>query len=110
MIDHRQLNDMEPGRLLERVENFLATERGKHIMRSGSPHELSRLTAWVASAKRGPSERRREVSTFDVTPKETARRPVVHRADAAHDEVPTYHIVERDDDRSSVAALKGWPL
>ncbi len=102
--DHRQLNEMEPARLLERVENFLATERGKQIMRSGSPNELSRLTAWVASAKRGSSERRRETSTFDSP----ARTPVTRRSnrtriDGAQDTVPTYHIVERDDERPARA-------
>lgn len=99
--DHRQLNEMEPARLLERVENFLATERGKQIMRSGSPNELSRLTAWVASAKRGSSDRR-EASTFDVPVRSApvARRTTRTRSDVAHDTVPTYHIVERDDERN----------
>ena len=85
--DHRQLNEMEPARLLERVENFLATERGKQIMRSGTPNELSRLTAWVASAKRGPAERERESSTFDVVARTApvTRRPVRSRVDTAHD-------------------------
>ncbi len=100
--DHRQLNEMEPARLLERVENFLATERGKQIMRSGSPNELSRLTAWVASAKRAPAERQREASTFDVVTRSApvTRRPVRTRVDAGHEATPTYHIVERDDERA----------
>ncbi len=99
--DALQLNEMEPARLLDRVEGFLATERGKQIMRSGSPHELSRLTAWVASAKRGSSTRESEPSTFDMRPRNAngSRRPAVQRTDLAHDDVPTYHIVERDDDR-----------
>lgn len=97
--DHRQLNEMEPARLLERVENFLATERGKQIMRSGTPNELSRLTAWVASAKHGTSDRQRESSTFDMPARAVpvSRRPARSRMDDAHDAVPTYHIVERDD-------------
>ncbi len=98
--DHRQLNEMEPARLLERVENFLATERGKQIMRSGTPNELSRLTAWVASAKRAPADRHRESSTFDLprrAAETTTRRAARTRMDNAHDVAPTYHIVERDD-------------
>lgn len=104
--DHRQLNEMEPARLLERVENFLATERGKQIMRSGTPNELSRLTAWVASAKRSGSDRHHESSAFDVPPRSVpvARRATRSRVDAAQDAVPTYHIVERDDDRADTRA------
>ncbi|MCC6509377.1 MAG: DUF4332 domain-containing protein [Pirellulaceae bacterium] len=100
--DPRQLTEMDPSRLLERVEHFLATERGKSIMRSGSPYELSRLTAWVASANRGATARTprdgREDTTFDSDTRPRARRPVMHRTEAAHTPLPTYHIVEREED------------
>lgn len=48
----RQLARMHPGRLLERVEAFLATDRGRQILRSGTSYELSRITSWIAAANR----------------------------------------------------------
>lgn len=59
--DPRQLARMHPGRLLEKVEAFLATDRGRQILRTGSSYELSRITSWIAAANRsvGRSERHR---------------------------------------------------
>jgi energy-coupling factor transporter ATP-binding protein EcfA2 len=49
----RQLSSMQPGQLLDRVERFLNTERGRKILRGGTSYELSRITSWIASAKGG---------------------------------------------------------
>ena len=49
----RQLAEMHPSQLLDRVERFLATDRGREILRSGNSYELSRITSWIASAKSG---------------------------------------------------------
>lgn len=105
--DHRQLTDMHPGRLLERVERFLATERGRQILRSGNNYELSRITAWMASAKRDQrhdADDEEAAPAFGVEPEaggDRARRTPVqrtsHRHDEAHESAPTYHIVERED-------------
>jgi predicted flap endonuclease-1-like 5' DNA nuclease/energy-coupling factor transporter ATP-binding protein EcfA2 len=55
----RQLAEMHPSQLLDRVERFLGTDRGREILRSGNSYELSRITSWIASAKGGePRERR----------------------------------------------------
>ncbi len=52
-IEHPQtLAEMHPGRLLKRVEQFLTTAKGQEILRSGSNYELSRITTWIASARR----------------------------------------------------------
>lgn len=48
-----QLAEMHPSQLLNRVEQFLATDRGRRILRSGNSYELSRITSWIASAKGG---------------------------------------------------------
>lgn len=48
----RQLAAMHPGQLLEKVEAFLATDRGRQILRSGTSYELSRITSWIAAANR----------------------------------------------------------
>ncbi len=49
----RQLADMHPSELLERVERFLATDAGRRILQSGNSYELSRITSWIASAEGG---------------------------------------------------------
>ena len=49
-----QLARMHPSQLLDRVERFLTTDQGRKILRSGNSYELSRITAWIASAKGGP--------------------------------------------------------
>lgn len=48
----KQLAQMHAGDLLEKVEAFLATERGREILRSGTSYELSRITSWIAAANR----------------------------------------------------------
>lgn len=49
----KQLAEMHPSHLLDRVERFLATDRGRRILSSGNSYELSRITSWIASAKGG---------------------------------------------------------
>ncbi|MEO8270525.1 MAG: DUF4332 domain-containing protein, partial [Aureliella sp.] len=49
----QQLADMHPSQLLDRVERFVATDRGRRFLSSGSSYELSRITNWIASAKGG---------------------------------------------------------
>jgi hypothetical protein len=46
-----QLASIHPTDLLEHVEGFLATDAGQRILRTGSSHELSRITSWIASAR-----------------------------------------------------------
>lgn len=48
-----QLAAIHPVDLLQKVESFLATERGQQILLSGSSHELSRITTWIAAANSG---------------------------------------------------------
>ncbi len=59
----RQLAEMHPSQLLDRVERFLATDRGREILRSGNSYELSRITSWIASAKSGEGRGRSFVPT-----------------------------------------------
>ncbi len=49
----QELAQMHPSQLLDRVERFVATDRGRRLLRSGSSYELSRITTWIASAKGG---------------------------------------------------------
>ena len=69
----RQLAEMHPSQLLDRVEHFLATDRGREILRSGNSYELSRITAWIASAKSGEGRNRSFVAS--VTRPTSATRP-----------------------------------
>lgn len=59
ITDPKQLAAMHPGELLNKVESFLATERGRQILRSGSSYELSRITSWIAAANRSVSREAR---------------------------------------------------
>lgn len=54
------LAEMKPAHLLQRVENFLATDRGQAILRSGTSYELSRITTWIISARRSIRRSRSE--------------------------------------------------
>ena len=69
----RQLAEMHPSQLLERVECFLATDRGRDILRSGNSYELSRITSWIASAKHGDARGRSYVATVTPPPQVTDR-------------------------------------
>ncbi|MEZ6150724.1 MAG: DUF4332 domain-containing protein [Pirellulaceae bacterium] len=62
----QQLADMHPSQLLDRVERFVATDRGRRFLRSGSSYELSRITNWIASAKGGAG--RFQGSSFEDQP------------------------------------------
>jgi predicted flap endonuclease-1-like 5' DNA nuclease len=53
------LADMKPAQLVQRVESFLATDRGQAILRSGTSYELSRITTWIVSARRSLRNRDR---------------------------------------------------
>lgn len=56
--DAQQLAAIHPRALLQRVKEFLATERGIQVLRSGSSHEVARITAWIASGtQRGSGAR-----------------------------------------------------
>ena len=69
----RQLAEMHPSQLLDRVECFLATDRGRDILRSGNSYELSRITSWIASAKHGDARGRSYVGTVTPPPQVTDR-------------------------------------
>lgn len=62
----KQLSEMHPSELLERVEQFVTTDRGRRILRSGSRYELERITTWIASAKGGASRFQRSSLSDDV--------------------------------------------
>jgi len=66
----QSLAQMHPGRLLQTVKTFLTTPAGQEILRSGTSYELSRITTWIASARRSlyrddPNERRQRIRTRD---------------------------------------------
>ncbi|QEF97342.1 hypothetical protein Mal15_13820 [Stieleria maiorica] len=50
IADAGHLSSIDPMDLLDRVEAFLATERGQRILLSGTSYELSRITSWIAAA------------------------------------------------------------
>ncbi len=82
----RQLAELPPSQLLDRVERFLATDRGREILRSGNSYELSRITAWIASAKSGEGRHRPFVASV-TRPARSAASSDGYFGDAARDEV-----------------------
>lgn len=48
----REVANLEPAVLVEKVEAFLATDRGASVLRSGTKQEIARLTQWIGQAKR----------------------------------------------------------
>jgi hypothetical protein len=52
LVHPREIAEVEPSELVEKVEAFLATDRGAAILRTGTSHEVARLTEWIAEARR----------------------------------------------------------
>lgn len=48
----REVANLEPVVLVEKVEAFLATDRGAAVLRTGTKQEVARLTQWIGQAKR----------------------------------------------------------
>jgi DNA repair exonuclease SbcCD ATPase subunit len=55
--DADQLAGIEAAELRRRVERFAATSTGQVMLRSGNRYELSRLTDWIAAARRRQGRR-----------------------------------------------------
>lgn len=51
LVHPREIEEISPAELVERVETFLATPRGAQILRTGTSHEIARLTGWMAEAR-----------------------------------------------------------
>jgi len=66
----RELSELDARTLVERVEAFLATERGSRILKSGTSQEIQRLTEWIDQSRSKVCESRPETSRPE------ARRPV----------------------------------
>jgi hypothetical protein len=68
------LSSLHPNELLDRVESFLATEKGRSILQSGNPYELTRITSWIAAAKHGLASRHRHGASGQI--RRAQRRPM----------------------------------
>lgn len=51
----RRLGKLTPRKLAKRVEQFLQTERGRQVLRSGNGYEVARITSWIVEANRDRS-------------------------------------------------------
>ena len=80
----RQLSEMHPSQLFDHVERFLATDRGRRILRSGSSFELSRITAWIASANTGSNRYQRSSLIDDERPVSADDEAQPYSSGAAH--------------------------
>jgi hypothetical protein len=57
LVHPNEIAEVEPAELVEKVEAFLATDRGAAILRTGTSQEVARLTEWIAESRRGESRR-----------------------------------------------------
>ena len=97
--DAATLSATNPNSLLDRVEAFLATERGQQILLSGTSYELARLTSWIAAGNVQP------VETNTATTKGTVKKASAAQAESdSHDEV-VYEFVD-DHGQTAQASSK----
>ncbi len=92
-----QLASIHPVDLLQEVEEFLTTDRGQRILLSGSSHELSRITSWIAAAN-SSSDR-----DFAALGRGRDSRGRVIRADAPRQRRRSYYRGFNHDDESGYA-------
>lgn len=57
LVHPNEIAEVEPAELVEKVEAFLATDRGAAILRTGTSQEVARLTEWIAESRRGDTQR-----------------------------------------------------
>lgn len=69
-----ELAQLEAAELRQRVEHFAQTSMGDVLMRAGSRYELSRLTEWIAAARRD-RQRYRAASSAGTRPARPAYDP-----------------------------------
>ena len=79
-----QLAAIHPVDLLQQVEAFLSTNQGQKILLSGSSHELSRITTWIAEANSGE----RVGDTSFARDRRRSRAQDLRRADGGSIQVP----------------------
>ena len=77
------LAETHPMDLLREVESFLATDRGQQILLSGTSHELSRITSWIATAN---STSESELQMFGE-----GHQAKKHHAEATHRKRRSYY-------------------
>jgi len=63
IVHPREIAEVEPAELVEKVEAFLATDRGASILRTGTSHEVSRLTEWLAESRQPVASAPSDVAT-----------------------------------------------
>lgn len=97
LVHPREIAEVDPSELVEKVEAFLATERGAAILRTGTSHEVARLTEWIAESRRtsntgnGTSTSRssRWTGSSNETKNEQTRRAGKTRVESSSSRVTT---------------------
>jgi hypothetical protein len=67
LVHPNEIAEVEPAELVEKVEAFLATERGAAILRTGTSQEVARLTEWIAESRHSEARRSDTRRTGGVT-------------------------------------------
>jgi Domain of unknown function (DUF4332) len=80
-----ELASIHPVDLLRDVESFLSTPRGQQILLSGSSHELSRITSWIAAANSSSNRDFKGFGTNRKRNQEPTRQTVRNAKDVRDD-------------------------
>lgn len=79
-----ELNACHPGDLADQVEQFLATDFGRKILRSGNAFEQSRINDWIAAARRGQTRFQHQANDYDYDDRDYVRTEAVGRKGSAY--------------------------
>jgi hypothetical protein len=75
----RRLSQLTPNQLAKRVGNFLQTERGRQVLRSGNGYEVARITSWIVEANQ--NKKPRQDRDHDGAARRSSRSEQSARAD-----------------------------
>lgn len=80
-----ELNECHPGDLADQVEQFLMTDVGRKILRSGNSFEQNRINDWIAAARRGQTrfQQQDREHDYDANDREYVRAEATSRRSGA---------------------------
>ncbi|WP_372725222.1 DUF4332 domain-containing protein, partial [Novipirellula sp.] len=103
-----QLASIHPTDLLQRVEDFLATEQGQKVLLSGSSRELSRITSWIAAANSwGPEKGPRYVDGRAIRKTVRQERRELDYDDRGYDD-RGYDDLDNSEVRYGIGTIRGY--
>ncbi|GAA5506038.1 DUF4332 domain-containing protein [Novipirellula caenicola] len=109
VTDPAQLASIHPTDLLQRVEDFLATEQGQKVLLSGSSRELSRITSWIAAANSwGPEKGPRYVDGRAIRKTNRQSRRTSDRSQFSDHQGLGYDDLDDAEVRYGIVTINGY--